>query len=141
MKLEEINILNLIPQHPPFVMVEKLLFCDAEKTKTSLKITSGNIFVKNGEFSQSGIIETIAQTCAVRLGYLNHPVKIGMIGSINNFEFLGTLPKINDEIITEIFVAAEIENIILLNAEVKSNGKTFATGKMKVVLTDKEVGS
>ncbi|MDR1543437.1 MAG: pseudouridylate synthase [Prevotellaceae bacterium] len=139
MKFETINISELLPQRPPFVMVEKLLFCDLEKTKTSFKIESGNIFVENGVFTQSGIIENVAQTCAVRMGYLNEDVKIGMIGSINDFEFFGILPKTGEIIETEIAVEAEVGNIILLKASVLYNENKIATGKMKVVLTDKEI--
>jgi len=137
----EINILELIPQQPPFVMVEKLLYCDIEKTKTSLSIKSDNIFVENNILSQSGIIENVAQTCAARMGYLGdrENVRIGMIGSINDFEFSGVLPKIDDEIFTKIIVDTEIGNIVLLNATVFCNEKIVATGKMKVVLTELKV--
>ncbi|MDR0507750.1 MAG: pseudouridylate synthase [Dysgonamonadaceae bacterium] len=139
--MEQINIQDLIPQKEPFIMVEKLLFCDLERTKTSLSITNDNIFVENDIFSQSGIIENVAQTCAARLGYLNRnqPVKIGMIGSINDFEFSGVLPEAGQEIITEISVEAEVGQVILLNASVLCNENMIATGKMKVVLTDKEI--
>jgi predicted hotdog family 3-hydroxylacyl-ACP dehydratase len=138
--LLEIDIKDLIPQKEPFVMVEKLLHCDWEMTKTSLSIKDDNIFVKNGVFSQSGIIENVAQTCAIRLGYfnMNHPVKIGMIGSINDFEFLCVLPKTGQEIITEIMVEAEVGQVILLNANIFC-GEKKASGKMKVVLTDTEI--
>jgi predicted hotdog family 3-hydroxylacyl-ACP dehydratase len=138
--LLEIDIKDLIPQKEPFVMVEQLLHCDWERTKTSLSIKDDNIFVENGAFSQSGIIENIAQTCAARLGYLNrnHPVKIGMIGSIDDFEFSRVLPKVWQEIITEIVVEAEIGQVVLLNAKVLC-GEQKASGKMKVVLTDTEI--
>ena len=133
-----INIHTLIPQQPPFVMVDKLIFCSNENTKTAFTIKSDNIFFDNGVFSQSGIIENVAQTCAARMGYLNRnkPVKIGMIGAITNFEFTEFLPKINDRILTEIIVDTEIGNVVLLDAMVVCNEKTIATGKMKVVLTD-----
>jgi len=151
----KIEIKTLLPQQPPFVMVEKLLFCDIEKTKTSLSIKSDNIFVErslsavpersrrqDAVLSQSGIIENVAQTCAARMGYLGdrENVKIGMIGSINDFEFTGFLPKIDDEIITEIVVDTEIGNVVLLNATVVCNEKIVAKGKMKVVLTDIKMG-
>ncbi|MDR2511062.1 MAG: pseudouridylate synthase [Bacteroidales bacterium] len=139
--MENINIKDLIPQQEPFIMVEKLLFCDLERTKTSLSIKNDNIFVENGVFSQSGIVENVAQTCAARLGYLNRnqPVKIGMIGSINDFEFSGVLPKAGQEILTEISVEAEVGQVILLNASVLCNENVVAIGKMKVVLTDVEI--
>ncbi|MDR2823998.1 MAG: pseudouridylate synthase [Prevotellaceae bacterium] len=136
----DIEITKLIPQRPPFVMVEKLLFCDELTTKTSLFLKNDNIFSENGYFSQSGIIENVAQTCAARLGYLNinKPVKIGMIGSVNDFEIFA-LPEIGCEIITEIVVEAEIGNIILLNANVLCGADKVAQGKMKVILTDTEI--
>lgn len=139
--MTDIDIKTLIPQQPPFVMVEKLLHCDLEITKTSLSIVNDNIFVENGVFSQSGIIENVAQTCAARLGYLNRnqPVKIGMIGSINDFEFSGKMVKVNDKIFTEITVETEMGNIILLNSKVLCNNEILATGKMKVVLTESEI--
>jgi 3-hydroxymyristoyl/3-hydroxydecanoyl-(acyl carrier protein) dehydratase len=139
--MENINIKSLIPQREPFIMVEKLLFCDLKKTKTSLSIKNDNIFVENAVFSQSGIIENVAQTCAARLGYLNinQPVKIGMIGAINDFQFAGNTAKVGDTIFTEITVETEIGNIILLNANVLCNEKKLATGKMKVVLTNVEI--
>ncbi|MDR1225298.1 MAG: pseudouridylate synthase [Prevotellaceae bacterium] len=138
MNFEEVNILELLPQQPPFVMVEKFLRCDWKTTKTSLSINNDNIFVENGLFSQSGIIESVAQTCAARMGYLidNQNVKIGMIGSINDFEFTGILPKVGNEIFTEICVEAEIGSIVLLNSKTICDENLIATGKMKVVLTN-----
>jgi 3-hydroxymyristoyl/3-hydroxydecanoyl-(acyl carrier protein) dehydratase len=157
--MENISIKDLIPQKEPFVMVEKLLFCDTKKTRTLLSIKNDNIFMtpyhcgnvtpqsseKNDDtlvFSQSGIIENVAQTCAACLGYLNRnqPVKIGMIGSINDFEFSENFAKVGDTIFTEITVETEIGNIILLNATVLCKNKNLATGKMKVVLTEIEIG-
>jgi 3-hydroxymyristoyl/3-hydroxydecanoyl-(acyl carrier protein) dehydratase len=138
---EKINIQDIIPQKEPFIMVEKMQHCDTLRTKTSLLIREDNIFVENGMFSQSGIVENVAQTCAARLGYFNrnHPVKIGMIGSINDFEFLDILPKVGQEITTEINVEAEVAHVVLLNASVLCDENIVATGKMKVVLTDVEI--
>ncbi|MDR1652393.1 MAG: pseudouridylate synthase [Prevotellaceae bacterium] len=136
----EIDAQTLIPQRPPFVMVGKLLFCNKLITKTSFFIQKDNIFVENSYFTQSGIIENVAQTCAARLGYfnINQPVMIGMIGSLNDFEIFA-LPEINSEIVTEIAVEAEVGNVILLKASVLCGANRIAAGKMKVVLTNKSV--
>jgi len=133
----ENNILKYIPQRPPFVMVDELLFCDDKQTITSFYITKENILNEGEHFSEIGIIENIAQTCAVRLGYLNQgkPVKIGMIGAINDFTIF-FIPKIEKNIETEIVLEEEIFNVILLKADVKCNGIPVAICKMKVVLTD-----
>jgi len=138
MKFEKIDILALLPQRPPFVMVDRLLFCDLSTTRTSLVVREENIFVENGYFSQSGVVENVAQTCAARLGYLNmdQPVKIGMIGSINDFEFSGVSARVGQVIDTEIVVETEVGNVHLLSAKVMCGETLIAGGKMKVVLTD-----
>ena len=140
MEFENIDILELLPQRPPFVMVERLLFCDQSDTRTSLVIREENIFVENGCFSESGVVENVAQTCAARLGYLSmgQPVKVGMIGSINDFEFSGVLARAGERIDTQIVVETEVGSVHLLSARVMCGETLIADGKMKVVLTDVE---
>jgi len=131
------NILKYIPQRPPFVMVDSLVFCNKEQTQTEFLIKKDNLFVENGKLTETGILENIAQTSAARLGYLNEnqPVKIGMIGSADNFE-LYNLPSVSEKLSTTITVTAEVLNVIVLSATVTSNHNLLATCNMKVVLTD-----
>ena len=89
MEFEKIDIHELLPQQEPFVMVGKLCHFDMEKTSTVTEIVSDNIFVENGVFTPSGIIENIAQTCAARIGYVNKyilkkGIQLGFIGAIRN---------------------------------------------------------
>jgi len=131
------NILKYIPQRPPFVMVDSLIFCNSEQTQTEFTINNNSLFVVNGQLIETGIMENIAQTCAARLGYLNQnqPVKIGMIGSVNNFE-LYSLPNTGKTITTNIIVTAEVLNVVLLSASVFCGESLIASCEMKVVLTD-----
>lgn len=131
------TILEYIPQRPPFVMVDNIISCDHLITLTNFKIKENCLFVENYLLSECGLIENIAQTCAARLGYLNdnQPVRIGMIGAIDNFE-LFERPKIKTEIFTEINVTTEVLNIIVLSAKTFYMDKIFAKCNMKVVLTD-----
>ena len=131
------NILKYIPQRPPFVMVDRLIFCNSEQTQTEFTINNDNLFVVNNQLVETGIMENIAQTCAARLGYLNEnqPVKIGMIGSVNNFE-LYSLPCANKKLITTITVTAEVLNVVMLSAKVFCDENLIAVCEMKVVLTD-----
>jgi len=50
----EEDILTLIPQKPPFVMVGKLLFSDDDHTKTSFTIPADNVLVIDGKFTEAG---------------------------------------------------------------------------------------
>ena len=110
MNIEE-NILNLIPHRPPFVMIGKLLYSEDGLTRTSFLIRGDNIFVENGEFREPGIIENIAQTAATGAGYFaklnDNPVVVGYIGSVKNLKIF-SLPKVNDELITEIRIEQRI---------------------------------
>lgn len=133
----DIDILTLIPQQPPFIMVDNLIFCNKEQTCTEFLIKEDTLFVVNGQLTEIGMLENIAQTCAARLGYLNinQPVRIGMIGSIDNFE-LHLLPCVGSKLITTITITAEVLNVVVLSANVMSEDKLLSTCNMKVVLTD-----
>ena len=140
MKFEDIDVRQLIPQKEPFVMVDKLLYCDETTTKTALTIKADNIFVDGGMLSRAGILENVAQTCATRIGYLtiDKPVRIGFIGAINNFSFSDVSVGIGDCLSTEIVVAAEVGNITQVDATVMCHDRLVAKGNMKVALMNEQ---
>ncbi|HZX58660.1 MAG TPA: 3-hydroxyacyl-ACP dehydratase [Mucilaginibacter sp.] len=129
------NVIPLIPQKPPFVMVGKLLYTDSETTRSSFQIDADNVFVKNDLFQEAGLMENIAQTAALNAGYLaqigNKPVVVGYIGAVSNFEVFA-LPQAGDEIITEISAQNQIFDISVLSGKVWLNGNLIAQCEMKV---------
>jgi len=140
MEFEKIDILELLPQRPPFIMLDELTHFDKVITRTRTKVTADNIFVENDRLSESGVIENIAQTCAARMGYINKfitsdKVKIGFIGSIKDLVF-EALPKEGDELITTIEVVSEIFAITLVNAKIEVGDKLIAACEMKISITD-----
>jgi predicted hotdog family 3-hydroxylacyl-ACP dehydratase len=141
-KIEDLSILDLLPQRPPFVMVDKLLHCDHEITKTAFTVREDNIFLHNGALSEAGLIENIAQSCAARAGNFsknegNGSVKIGFIGAIRNLEIV-RLPKTDETMVTQINLVEEVFNMTLVNATVKIENEIIASGEMKISLTDKD---
>lgn len=90
--LEKSLVESLIPQKPPFVMVDKLLFFAENNIIAGLTIPVNNIFVEEGRFVESGIVEHMAQSVALYTGYqfylLNEPAPTGYIGSIKDVEVL-----------------------------------------------------
>ena len=133
------SISELIPQRPPFVMVDRLLYCDMSVTRTQLEIREGNIFNDRGRLSTAGICENIAQTCAARLGYLSlssgQAVKLGYIGAISNMQVFRT-PQTGQTIETEINVLQEVFNITLVHAVVKCGDEVIAETDLKIALGD-----
>lgn len=143
MEIKDIDILTLIPQRRPFVMIDRLLSFDEIESSTDFVIKEDNIFCKDGLFLETGIMENIAQTCAARIGYINinnnESVKIGVIGSIKDL-IITKLPKVGTTLVTKVKVLSEVFAITLVEAEVYDNEELIAKCEMKISLTDKEIG-
>ncbi len=131
------NILSLIPQQPPFVMIDTLHHSDEKITRTGFQITAENVLAFDGEFTEAGLLENIAQTAAARAGYIasieNKPVRVGYIGAVKNFEVF-SLPKINDTLITEIQIEDQVFEVTMISGKVWCNEQLIAQCDMKIFL-------
>lgn len=137
MLFEGTQILDLIPQRAPMVMLDKFFGIENDCSYSALTVQPGNIFFSDGYLRESGIIEHIAQSAAARIGYLaksrNEPVPLGFIGSIDHCTIY-TLPRAGDEMRTAITVIQEIFSITLIQAVVRVNDRLLAECKMKIAL-------
>ncbi len=133
------EILNYIPQRPPFVMVDKLYACDEKFVRTGFQPAKENIFSSGGFFTEPGLIENMAQSAAAGTGYFfksrNRDVPVGFIGAIKDFQ-LFQLPKINELLTTEITVVAEVMNASVIRAKISYNDVEIASCEMKIFLMD-----
>lgn len=131
------NIQDLIPQRPPFVMVDKALSYSDTGFCTGFRIQPDNIFIENGLFKEPGLVENIAQTAAARAGYVskaeNKPVQVGYIGAVNSLE-IRSLPKTGDELITEIAIENQIFDVTLISGKITCNNETIVQCKMKIFI-------
>jgi len=129
------DILSLIPQKPPFVMVSRLLYVDERTTRSSFRINRDNVFVKNNIFQEAGLMENMAQTAALRAGYMakkeNKPVSAGYIGAVKDMEIFN-LPKVDDELITEITIEDQIFDVTIFFGKIWHNNNLLARCEMKV---------
>ena len=137
--IEDITLKELIPQRPPFVMIDRLVSCDLVVTTTDLEVREENVFVSEGRLSAEGLMENMAQTCAARMGYINlskgEKVKLGVIGAVNSFDIFRT-PKVGEKIVTTIEVLEELFQITLAQAAVRCGAEVIAEAKMKIALMD-----
>lgn len=134
--LRSIDIHTLLPQQEPFVMIGTLIHFEMTKTVTELVVSEDNIFVNDGKFSASGLIENMAQTCAARLGYVNKyilqkGIQIGYIGAIRNMQVY-ELPNVGDKITTTVNIREEVFGMILADATVKCGDKLLVSTEMKI---------
>jgi 3-hydroxymyristoyl/3-hydroxydecanoyl-(acyl carrier protein) dehydratase len=135
------HIYRFIPQRPPFVMVDHLLTSKEKVSSSALKVREGNIFVENGHLTEPGLLENIAQTAAAGIGEQclsqNMPVPVGYIGAIQNLEIFG-LPKINDEIITEVTIKNQIFNVTAIEGKIYCARKLLAQCDMKIFIPNQQ---
>jgi len=132
------GILRLIPQRSPIVMVDKFFGIEEADSYTGLTVTSDNLFCKDDELQESGIIEHIAQSAAVRIGYLytqkEEVIPLGYIGSVDKLQ-IHRLPKTGEELFTKITVVQEVFDITLVAAQVTSDNQVIAECRMKIFLS------
>ena len=130
-----VNILSLLPQRHPFVMVGELLYADEVIIRTGFLIREDNILVEDGTFTEAGLLENIAQTAAAGAGYAasreHRPIDIGYIGAIKNFEIF-SLPKVNDELTTEVRIEQKIFDATIALGTVWSSKNLIAQCELKI---------
>lgn len=139
---EDFDIVDLLPQRPPFIMVDRLTYYDPVVAKTVFEVRDDNLFCKNGVMEEAGLIENMAQTCAAKTGYKEKTepqrdgiVKIGFIGMIKTMDIVRR-PKVGEWLTTTVEIKEEVFNTTLVGARVQVGEKIIATCEMKIFLTD-----
>jgi 3-hydroxymyristoyl/3-hydroxydecanoyl-(acyl carrier protein) dehydratase len=135
--MEQYNILELIPQRPPFVMVDSILMCNEQKTISAFSVKKDNVLVSKGKFSEAGMIENIAQTAAARMGYLSRmngqePL-VGYIGAVKNLAVF-SIPEVEAKLKTEVEVVSEIMGFTVIRGSVFMESDKMAECEMRIFL-------
>ena len=137
MSFEE-DILTLIPQKPPFVMVDRLVYSDDNITRTSFIIPSDNVLVIDGRFTAAGLMENMAQTAAAGEGNLarieDRPIDIGFIAGVKDLEIFD-LPQAGDELTTEVKFETRLLNAAIVTGKVYRGGELIAQCEMKIFIS------
>ena len=136
--MKQYDILSLIPQKPPFVMIDALLTVDEKGATGVFKISEKNLFLADGFLAEAALIENIAQTAAAGVGYragiTKEPVPVGYIGAIKDLQIF-SLPKIGDTIVTEVSVVNKVFDVTLVNGSIYCNDQLAATCEMKIFIS------
>ncbi len=134
------SILDLIPQRPPFVMIDQLTEAGDKSAKGRLFIRESNVLCHNGFLQEAGLMECIAQTAAAYTGYLllsaKKEVSKGYIGAIKNF-VVHSLPEVNTEIQSEIIVENELLGYTIITGRIIQQSTVLAACEMRILLEPK----
>ena len=128
---------SLIPQKFPFVMVGEVSEYSENHVISGFIIKEDNLFVHDGVFQASGLIEHQAQSVALHTGYkyflLGKDAPTGYIGAIKSFE-ADVLPKVGDHLVTEATILNEMLGVTLVEIITKINDTVIAKSQMKTVV-------
>ncbi len=136
---QHIDVLDLIPQRPPVVMITAVHEVDKNIFTTCFKIVKENIFCNNGFLDEEGLIENIAQTAAAMNGYVaminNQAILLGYIGAIKDLKVF-SLPRVNTEIITSVEVQNKVMNVSIIKGIIRQGEEMIATCEMKIFIDE-----
>ncbi len=140
---DRIPVAGILPQRPPFVLVDRLSHYDPVRTVCLFEVRPDHLMVENGRLSACGLIENIAQTCAARIGYihkyiLHRPIALGYIASVSDME-IHRLPAVGETLETVVEVRQEIFGMTSATAAIRSGEELLAAAEMKIALSDKTV--
>ena len=133
--------LSYLPQRPPFVMIGDLVIADEVHTIATYIIPEDNILVTNGVFSESGMIENMAQTAGAGVGYrtlkMGKPLQTGYIAALKNVK-IRALPKVNDPITTEITFQQSLLGFHLVIGRIRLNDVEIASCEFKIFVNSNQ---
>ncbi|HEY9044412.1 MAG TPA: 3-hydroxyacyl-ACP dehydratase [Ohtaekwangia sp.] len=129
------TITQYIPQRDPIVMIHNLVEVSDEHAVTQLAIAPDNVFVADGYFAEPGLVENIAQTAAVHVGYQcqqkNIPVPIGYIAAVRDLQ-IHSLPKQNSTITTSIRIVNQVLELTIAQGRVEQDGQLLCSCEMRI---------
>lgn len=133
------EILTLIPQRSPIVMVDSFYGVNDVFSYTGLTIQSDNLFCEQGVFCEEGLIEHIAQSAAARIGFIysekGKTIPLGFIGSVDKMT-IHTLPAAGDTLHTTLKIEQEVGDITMVSARVQAGERLIAEGLLKIFIKD-----
>jgi predicted hotdog family 3-hydroxylacyl-ACP dehydratase len=133
------DILRYIPQRPPVVMVDAFYGIEGDVSQSGFTVADDNIFCRDGVMNECALIENMAQSAALRVGYLcalhGKPTPLGFIGAVDKCE-IARRARVGEELHTTVRVAAEIGNVTMAEVEVYVAEEKICSCRLKIFLED-----
>jgi predicted hotdog family 3-hydroxylacyl-ACP dehydratase len=131
------NVANYLPQQEPFIMVDSLLETTETTAISQFLVKSDNVLVNDGILQESGLIENIAQTIALKAGYesvlRNEKPQVGFIVQIKDLTILD-FPKVGEVVTTKIEILMNLQQMLVIKGESFSDEKALVICEMRVFL-------
>ena len=133
------RILELIPQRPPFVLVDALLTAAEGTFTTAFTVPAEHVLVSDGALTVPGLMEHVAQSAASGIGHQAHqqgvPTPIGFIGSVDRLQ-VHRCPRSGERLSTTIRTRNQVMDVHILEGTVQAEGATICMLELKVFVLD-----
>lgn len=146
---ESIDIKTYLPHREPMLMVDMISSMDHETVQTVFEIKPDNIFICDGVFCESGLIENAAQTCSAIVAKdffvdANNDDKqdVAVIGFISALKTLKihALPPVGSTITTKATLASqfatEAYTLCTMNCSTFHNDKLLLEGEINLFIQE-----
>jgi 3-hydroxymyristoyl/3-hydroxydecanoyl-(acyl carrier protein) dehydratase len=131
------DILKLIPQRYPFMMVDTADDFTEDSCQTTLTVRYDNYFVIGGdELSETGLIEHTAQSASALAGYKSlgaESAPVGIIGEVKHFS-CQRRPRVGETLHTTITFGMSFGNVTLADGETAIDGEVIARTSLKIFI-------
>lgn len=131
------QILRLIPQRPPMVMIDAVLDACETGITTALTIRDDNFFLHKQCLQESGLVEHMAQTAAAFAGYANlknqTAPKVGFIGEVKDMTCV-RLPKLGETVSTTLTTVADMAGVTLVECNAVCGEENIAHCMLKIFI-------
>ena len=131
------EVAKYLPQQAPFIMVDTLWGVSLTGAISGFTVSLNNILVDDGYFQESGIVENIAQTIALKAGYeaakRQQKPQVGFIVMVKNVVIFD-LPSVGEELKTTIEITMNFQDMLVIIGNSFVGDKAIASCEMRVFL-------
>ena len=138
--ITNLNIMDFLPQKTPFVFVDHVIELEPDQKRcvTQFLIKEDTLLMDQGHLSEGGLVEVVAQTCALYLGIFNKyilhkEIQVGFIGAIKKF-IIFELPKQGNLLTTEVLITTEFGDMKIAYGTLKCAGCDVAHGEFTIAI-------
>ncbi len=126
------DILKRLPHRSPFVMIDGIR-TEGRLARAEFIIKEDNVLVESGRFSESGLVEHMAQAAGAGLPHsADSTPSVGYIGALKNLK-VEKLPAVGETIHTEVSYLHQVMSAHIVQATVRgSNGELLASCELKI---------
>ncbi len=131
------DVTKYIPHRAPLVMVDKLYMCSSRMGMAGLKVLHNNVFVAQNQLQETGLIEHMAQTLALKIAFerslkSNEKFRgfLVVVRALNIFK----RPKVGQEVITRAEVVPNHKDKNVARFSSFISGRLIAESEMKLFM-------